>query len=853
MPTTNPVPSQDPSDLLFNAGKLDEVVNGTANSFTDRLGVARRTVAGMNADFDAQLADAESDLNVYRADAAASAAEALGYLQTIRATSYGAYASDPATDPLGNPPTVGDEYFNTTENLLKRWNGTTWQASDINTANLAAPSGSSLVGYLPAGTGAVATTEQAQLRRLPIFDENYAVVGGGASDDRVALQAAIVAAETSVSKTLVLTKPTYLVTTTSSNTGLVVSNNLRIVSECPGGSIIIFGPNNPTHVISGITFAGGKDFVLENVTLQAPLEYDQVGEAFPIFDAITQHRGILYQPGSSNATFKNVKTTGYWLSGILASGGATGNKTTRLEDCDIAGLNIAFGVYASSTPGLTVRSINSKYRGHSNQGSDWSGRGHCVYIHPNIAIDIQGGLMLNGGRQSLHHYSDSITYANLLAGQTNTPEFVNIKDVIFRQDRNIGLAQIAAMMTSNLGGSTYVENCVFDGTIGITTRNNTTLVNCKVLNGGSLGFPYQAGYYDYVDTVSYVNCDAVAGGAFGTIPAAVGSPSRIVNVSVVGGVYGDGITHAGDGLLTIDNARLLYSSPETGCISIQNSGPWVMRNCRVTGGGPFFIRELSSSARDGEIVGNRFDCSVYGNIKITSNPTDGENFTINDGTTAKTFEFDSNGSVTAGSVPITIAATLLETAKNAATAIKTAFAGVFRTAAFSSVSGPYASFYLNTEVSSSYTPAAVTKVGTSFGVSGLSRTNIFMTQRAEKTRGSENSFSNGCNIQLNTGYSNLQPKKGIAVDAIASTGSMYVPMSFDTFRITGTATINNLLFGFSGISHQCFNGASVKLISVDGFTLSAAGNIVPLSTSARAAGSVVSLVYDHASTKWREF
>ena len=147
MPTTNPVPSTDPSDLLFNAGKLDEVVNGTANSFTDRLGVSRRTVAGMNADFDAQLADAESDLNVYRADAAASAAEALGYLQTIRATSYGAYASDPATDPLGNPPTIGDEYFNTTANLLKRWNGTTWQASDINTANLAASSGSSLVGY----------------------------------------------------------------------------------------------------------------------------------------------------------------------------------------------------------------------------------------------------------------------------------------------------------------------------------------------------------------------------------------------------------------------------------------------------------------------------------------------------------------------------------------------------------------------------------------------------------------------------------------------------------------------------------------------------------------------------------
>ena len=212
MPTTNPVPSTDPSDLLFNAGKLDEVVNGTANSFTDRLGATRRTVAGMNADFDAQLADAESDLNVYRADAAASAAEALGYLQTIRATSYGAYASDPATDPLGNPPTEGDEYWNTTAKLLKRWNGSTWQASDINTANLAAPSGASLVGYdggtvqdvldavtgpngaasvgyTPSGVGAVATTVQAVLREA-VSVKGYGAVGDGVTDDSAAVQVA---------------------------------------------------------------------------------------------------------------------------------------------------------------------------------------------------------------------------------------------------------------------------------------------------------------------------------------------------------------------------------------------------------------------------------------------------------------------------------------------------------------------------------------------------------------------------------------------------------------------------------------------------------------------------------------
>lgn len=310
MPTTNPVPSTDPSDLLFNAGKLDEVVNGTANSFTDRLGVARRTVAGMNADFDAQLADAESDLNVYRADAAASAAEALGYLQTIRATSYGAYASDPATDPLGNPPTVGDEYFNTTSNLLKRWNGTTWQASDINTANLAASSGSSLIGYdggtvqdvldnakpmenytaLRSYTGRATGVRITQIglagffQRLTIGDPEYAASDNGGTiivdasgrrwkrlfvgpisvkwfgakgdwngttgtDDTSAIQAAIIAAKGSIG--LYIPASLYKITST-----LVIAtngaNNLKIYGDNWRSRLVMTTDNTPIFKIAGM-------------------------------------------------------------------------------------------------------------------------------------------------------------------------------------------------------------------------------------------------------------------------------------------------------------------------------------------------------------------------------------------------------------------------------------------------------------------------------------------------------------------------------------------------------------------------------------------------------------------------
>lgn len=45
-PTATAVPSQSPVDLLYNAEQLDRIVNSSALTYTDRLGVARKTAAG---------------------------------------------------------------------------------------------------------------------------------------------------------------------------------------------------------------------------------------------------------------------------------------------------------------------------------------------------------------------------------------------------------------------------------------------------------------------------------------------------------------------------------------------------------------------------------------------------------------------------------------------------------------------------------------------------------------------------------------------------------------------------------------------------------------------------------------
>lgn len=49
---------------------------------------------------------------------------------------YGALAADPANAPSGAPSEVGDEYFNTVENVRKTYNGSSWQLSTANADNI---------------------------------------------------------------------------------------------------------------------------------------------------------------------------------------------------------------------------------------------------------------------------------------------------------------------------------------------------------------------------------------------------------------------------------------------------------------------------------------------------------------------------------------------------------------------------------------------------------------------------------------------------------------------------------------------------------------------------------------------
>lgn len=178
MPTTNPVPSTDPSDLLFNAGKLDEVVNGAGSTYTDRLGVARRTLAGIDA-------------------AADNVLNSIGYAVPV------AYASGISLTLTSQTIEFSGVVYSPKSSALP-FTTSSWGADSAKFRAIQVTDAAHL-SYQPAGTGAIATTVQEQLRRGSVQAENYGADPTGVSDSTDAIVTAF-----ATGKDVKLTSGTYL-------------------------------------------------------------------------------------------------------------------------------------------------------------------------------------------------------------------------------------------------------------------------------------------------------------------------------------------------------------------------------------------------------------------------------------------------------------------------------------------------------------------------------------------------------------------------------------------------------------------------------------------------------------------
>jgi hypothetical protein len=189
--------------------------------------------------------------------------------------------------------------------LLKTSTGTQIASYDnisggVDSASLAASSGSSLIGFIQSGAGAVAETVQTKLREI-ISVKDFGAVGNGSADDTAAVQAAFTAANgATYSKTVFFPAGTYLINST-----------------------ITCNPNTPNGLVPQILGEGA-----DTTTLQAGASLGA--------NAILKHQG-----GSPSV---NSKWTGFRLNGTGYTVGQYG--VYHINTCFLNYDGIQFGSLA---------------------------------------------------------------------------------------------------------------------------------------------------------------------------------------------------------------------------------------------------------------------------------------------------------------------------------------------------------------------------------------------------------------------------------------------------------------------------------------------------------------------------
>ena len=104
---------------------------------------------------------------------------------SFRSVYYGAFATAPSADPLGNPISVGDLYFDTTISALMVWGGSAWQTYNPATISTAAltdwPAAVSVteLGYLDGVTGSIQAQIDNKAPASRTISTGAGLTGGG--------------------------------------------------------------------------------------------------------------------------------------------------------------------------------------------------------------------------------------------------------------------------------------------------------------------------------------------------------------------------------------------------------------------------------------------------------------------------------------------------------------------------------------------------------------------------------------------------------------------------------------------------------------------------------------------------
>ena len=221
-------------------------------------------------------------------------------------------------------------------------------------AAIAASSGSSLVGFIQSGTGAVATTVQAKLRQT-VSVKDFGAVGDGTTDDTAAIQAALNAAYQ-----VFLPTGTFRITST-----ITISSAGSLIGE-GFGSIIV---NNA--VTRGV-FTAGNNVIIANLRV--------VGTG-----STTGHvdgRGAIHCENATNVIIDNVKVVDARSTGI-----SIGSCTNVQISNFIVDNTLEHGLYLADSDRVNVTNGNIYNAGQLEPATVSYGTGFKIAACTDIAAN----------------------------------------------------------------------------------------------------------------------------------------------------------------------------------------------------------------------------------------------------------------------------------------------------------------------------------------------------------------------------------------------------------------------------------------------------------------------------------
>jgi len=347
-----------------------------------------------------------------------------------------------------------------------------WTVDNINAISvlttLAASNGSSLVGYVQTGTGAVATTVQARLRQS-LSVKDFGATGDGSTDDTTAIQNALNAG---TGRSVYFPAGTYRVSTT-----LVVKTETTLLGDGINKSII--------KLTSGFSAAAA---MLRNdvITGTTDVYYDNDIEVYGLtFDGnsnATRTSELLAFLKILNLNFRNCSVQNSTFIGLAC----TASKNVVVSQCYFTN---------NGRPMPSTTSAPAVWFATTAQGSPYDVRVENNYFLENnwsaaYFMPVRGSFSNNNcidNGESTIFASDAGSYLrienNHIAGATRS---------------NISASGIECGAPYTIITGNVIESCGADG-IALSDVQNVTIADNHIFNNGQ-----EPGYYPYANGITII-------------------------------------------------------------------------------------------------------------------------------------------------------------------------------------------------------------------------------------------------------------------------------------------------------------------------------------------------------------